>query len=404
MKKIIIIHSNMEIGGAETSLLNFLYALDYSKVSVDLFLYEQSGELLELLPDEVNVLDEVSQYKALMVPIREIFFSKNCLIAVARLLSKLVCYFKRRNYTDYGYIIKQRSHCYALAVLPKIEGKYDCAISYIDPHYIMLHKVNASKKIGWFHTDFKRIRPDKIYEDLMWNKCDYIVNVSDSCKRNFDEAHEKLINKSIVIENLLSKKFIESQANAFSVENEMKNDSIKLLSIGRFSEAKNFDNVPDICKRIIENGIDVKWYLIGYGGEEALIQKKIKEACMEEQVIILGKKSNPYPYIANCDVYIQPSRYEGKSVTVREAQILGRPVIITNYSTAKSQLINGIDGIIVPMDNEGCAKGIVNVLNDARLRKYISTNCRLNDYSNIQELKKLYNLILNGEKTDCDRR
>ena len=114
---------------------------------------------------------------------------------------------------------------------------------------------------------------------------------------------------------------------------------------------------------------------------------------MEEYVIILGKKENPYPYIKNCDVYIQPSRYEGKSVAVREAQLLGKPVIITNYVTASSQVRDGYDGIIVPMDNKGCAEGIYQALKNKHLLEKIFYNCSQNDYSNKEEIKKIYNLI-----------
>ena len=114
---------------------------------------------------------------------------------------------------------------------------------------------------------------------------------------------------------------------------------------------------------------------------------------MENYVIVLGKKSNPYPYIQTCDVYIQPSRFEGKCVAVREAQMLGKPVIITNYATARSQLEDGVDGIIVPLDNKRCAQGIVKVLQNPQLMKRLSENCRQRDYTNSQEVKKLYKLI-----------
>ena len=92
---------------------------------------------------------------------------------------------------------------------------------------------------------------------------------------------------------------------------------------------------------------------------------------MENNVILLGKQANPYPYILWCDCYIQPSRFEGKSVAVKEAQMLGKPVIITNYNTAPSQLENGVDGIIVPQDNEGCAKGIYEIITNEKLLCYL---------------------------------
>ena len=114
---------------------------------------------------------------------------------------------------------------------------------------------------------------------------------------------------------------------------------------------------------------------------------------MENYVIILGKKENPYPYIKMCDVYVQPSRYEGKCVAVREAQILGKPVVITSYATAESQLEDGVDGIIVPMDNEGCAREITSLLRNDEKISLLSRNCCMRDYTNINEVEKVYSLM-----------
>ena len=114
---------------------------------------------------------------------------------------------------------------------------------------------------------------------------------------------------------------------------------------------------------------------------------------MEDYVIILGKRSNPYPYIKACDIYAQPSRYEGKSVTVREAQMLCKPVVVTNYTTAPSQIQDGIDGRIVPMDNEGCAKGITYFILDKELRQRVVNFLQMHDYGNEKEIEKLYKLI-----------
>ena len=172
---------------------------------------------------------------------------------------------------------------------------------------------------------------------------------------------------------------------------------INLLSVGRFSHAKNYDNVPAIC-RIINSQLSTatchcRWYLIGYGGEEPLIRQRIAEEGMEGQVIILGKKENPYPYIKACDVYVQPSRYEGNAVTVREAQMLCKPVIVTNYATASSQIHNGLDGINVPMDNEGCAAGIVQYLQNMAKRQVIVDYLASHDYGNTDEEKIIYELL-----------
>jgi glycosyltransferase involved in cell wall biosynthesis len=138
---------------------------------------------------------------------------------------------------------------------------------------------------------------------------------------------------------------------------------------------------------------NVKWYVVGYGPDEAMLQELIKENKLEDRFFLLGKKINPYPYMKKCDIYIQPSRYEGKSVTVLEAQMLGKPVLITNYPTAKSQLKHNIDGYITDLSVDGIVKGIEKLINDVKLRSKLEENTKEFDYSNVEELEKLYEII-----------
>ena len=107
-----------------------------------------------------------------------------------------------------------------------------------------------------------------------------------------------------------------------------------------------------------------------------------------------GKKENPYPYIKACDIYVQPSRYEGKSVTVREAQMLCKPVAVTAYPTAASQIQDGVDGVIVPLDNEGCARGLANFITNKNLQERIVAYLQTHDYANASEVEKIYALMI----------
>lgn len=392
-KKILILHFNMELGGAESSLLGLLDTIDYDRYSVDLFLYAHEGGLMTLINPHVNVLPEVKEYKALTESIKQNFAHGLFRIGMARAAAKVKSAFSR-GALHYGHNYKQYFHKLCVPYLPDIPGNYDLAISFNDPHYIIGKKVSAKVKMSWFHTDASRMDFCDDIEREMWGMSDYVVNVSEQCKDAFDKKHCYLTNRSIVIENILSKSFVENRSNTFFTEEEMPHDgSIRLLSIGRFSNPKNFDNVPDICRRILEAGLDIKWYLIGYGGDEPLIRQRIAEAGMEDRVIILGKKENPYPYIKACDLYVQPSRYEGKAVTVREAQMLCKPVVITRYATSASQLEDGVDGVIVPMDNAGCAEGIAAVIRDEKLRQRLMENTKTRDYTNAEEVEKIYRVM-----------
>lgn len=394
-KKIFIFSHAMEIGGAERALLGLLNSIDYSKYDVDLFLLKHSGELMPLIPKQVNLLPEISQYSAIMKPMVLALKEGQIKVVLGRLCGKLKAKLYDIKHTlNRSAVAIEYSHKHTVKYLPKVNNEhYDIAISFLTPHYIVSEKVNADKKIAWIHTDYSTIELDVKSELAMCSKFDNIVSISDDVTRAFLSTFPSLENKIVKIENILSKDFIEEQADLFNVENEMTDDSVELLSIGRFCEAKNFDNVPEIASIIKSKGVDFKWYIIGYGADENLIKSKIAQYNMEDTVIILGKKENPYPYIKACDIYVQPSRYEGKCVAVREAQILNKPVIITNYASSKSQLQDGFDGIIVPMDNQGCADGIVKVIDDKDLQNQLIENTKKTDYTNSKEIEKLYKLI-----------
>lgn len=396
MKKILIFSHAMELGGAERSLLGLLGAIDKTEYQIDLFLMRHAGELMPFIPDGVHLLPEIPVYTVLARPMLQTAKEGHLLLTAARLCGKLaaVRYDKVHPQSE-SMTALEYSHKYTRRFMPQIQPgtEYDLAISFLTPHYFAAEKVRAKKKIAWIHTDYSRIAVDVASELAMWSRYDYIASISDAVTESFLKVFPSLADKIILVENILSEELVHTDALK-NVSNEMPADgSIRLLSIGRFSNAKNFDNVPDICRRLLADGLDVKWYLVGYGGDEALIRSKIRDVGMEDRVTILGKKDNPYPYIAACDLYVQPSRYEGKAVTVREAQMLGKPVVITNYATSASQLEDGVDGIVVPMDNEGCAAGIAALLRDPEKMAQLVENCRERDYSNAGEVEKIYKLM-----------
>ena len=397
--RIFIAMHYMEIGGAETALVGLLNALDPARVDVDLFLYDHRGEMMQFIPEWVNLLPQIPKYSVLERPIVELVKRGFWGIAAGRLWAKYiskVAYKRSGSKLENNGGLDKMSKCTA-PLLPRINQSvtYDLAISFLTPHRIVAEKVKAKKKIAWIHTDYTRVWVDAEDELKVWQKYDYVASISGDVTNTFLQVFPSLAPKIVEIENILSPAFVRKRTELEDTDKEFRQtDNISLLSIGRYSEQKNYDNVPDICKHLInETKLNIKWYIIGYGGDEALIRQKIKEAGMEEHVILLGKRSNPYPYIKACDIYVQPSRYEGKSVTVREAQMLCKPVVVTNYPTAPSQIRSGIDGVIVPMDNEGCAHGLAEVICDKPLQERIIAHLKTHDYGNESEVEKIYTLI-----------
>lgn len=395
--RIIILMHYLELGGAEMALLGLLGALDPTKVEVDLFVYSHQGPLMNFIPDHVNLLPEVGAYSVIERPMGEAVCRGHWGVAIGRLMAKWQCWNYRRRHPaegDDGAIMQYVGDSIT-PWLPNINPtvEYDLCISFLTPHNIGRDRVRARKRLAWIHTDYSTVSVNAAKEQPVWGAYDAIASISDEVTRSFLKVFPSLESKILAIENMLPEAYVMSRTDEFDAGREM-TGSVKLLSIGRFCTAKNYDNVPDIARRMIESGVgNLKWYIIGYGGDESLIRSKITEARMADHVILLGKKENPYPYIKACDIYVQPSRYEGKSVTVREAQILCKPIAVTAYPTAASQIRDGIDGVIVPLDNEGCADGLARFIADKARQERIVAYLRTHDYANVSEVEKIYNLL-----------
>ena len=362
MKKILIIMPSMFIGGAERSLLGLLEGLDYDQIEVNLFLYRHEGEFLKFIPEQVHILPEVKNYRTFDTPIKSLLFSRQFRFGLARIASKIAMKLHciHTHEKPGVWMSMQYTSHFLQPLLPKIDGYYDLGIMYLGIADTLVNKVNAKCRLAWNHTDYDTLFPDKRMDLKTYQGVNGVISVSESCTDKVKLYYPQMVSKAITIENCLARQFIIEQAKIGINDFKLCENGYTLLSIGRFCDAKNFDNVPSICRLLLNRGVLVKWYLIGYGADERIIRQKIREEGMEENVIILGKKENPYPYIKACDLYVQPSRYEGKCVTVREAQMLGKPVVITRYATSASQLEDGVDGLIVPSDNEGCAKVLRN--------------------------------------------
>jgi len=389
-KKLIIVGHAMRLGGVETSLIGLLKSLDYSKFEVDLFLYLHDGEFMEFIPKEVNLLPQNKFYASLMLPIAQ----NTPMLILSKLMAKLYSYFYRKlnQINGENFVYFTNLHQIAHWFLPNLNAKeYDLGISFLTPHFTIANKVKTKRKIAWIHTYYSKYALDHLNELKMWQSFDYIASIGEDSAKTFSQIFPKLAEKVILIENILPKEFVIQRSNAFEVNFEK--ECVNLCSVGRFTYPKNFDSVPEIMRYLLDHQVRVKWYLIGYGGDEDLMKAKIKEYEVEEQVIILGKKSNPYPYIKACDIYVQPSRYEGKAVTVREAQTLAKPVVITNFSSANSQLKNGIDGVILPLETMLLAEKLKNFIEDIDFQKKVINNCLIEDFSNQNEIDKIYELI-----------
>ena len=396
--RILILMHYMELGGAESALLGLLQSVDPARADVDVFLYDHRGELMKYIPtDKVNLLPEVTAYKMIERPFVECVKSGQLGVAFGRWLASRTVDKSPVPEGKHDIRIFTRIADWVEHFVPNIQPdvEYDLAISFLMPHNYVIKKVKAKKKLGWIHTDYSTVYVDVQRELPVWGQLDYIASISDEVGEKFVETFLALKDKIIPIENILSSTFIRQRAEEDTISLGSNPSAIKLLTIGRYSPPKKMEEIPAICRRIVDAGIDVQWCIIGFGSTE--IEQEVldnaKQEGMSDRVRLLGKKENPYPYIKACDIYVQPSRYEGKSITVREAQILCKPVIVTNYPTASSQIHDGVDGIIVPMDVDACAQEMVEFIRDKEKQKRIVTYLKEHDYGNEDEIEKIYQLV-----------
>ncbi|EJR53262.1 hypothetical protein IIM_02626 [Bacillus cereus VD107] len=390
-KKILFIINNLNCGGAEKALISLLETIDYSIYKVDLFLFKHEGLFFEKIPKQVNVLEEPLEYKYYDMPIRNAIL--DCLkkgklnIALARLCA--------------GYIFKseknkirceQRVWKYIAKSLKDINKNYDVAVGYLEkgPIYFCIDNVKANKKIGFIHNDYDKLGMDPNIDMRYFDKLDNIVTVSEECEKVLNRRFPMYKQKIKVMYNIVSPRIV----NKLSLEKmDMRDKGIKLVSIGRLNYQKGFEMAIEACEKLKENGYQITWYVIGEGEERSRLEKMIKEKNLQGIFILMGIKENPYPYIKNADIYVQPSRFEGKSIAIDEAKILHKPIVVTNFSTAKDQIKNKKNGIVVEINSHAIFEGIKKLIDNEELKQELVGNLLKEELGTESEIEKMYTLF-----------
>lgn len=398
-KKLLITACSMEIGGIERSLAGLLDALDYDRYDVDVLLFSRKGELLPYVSPRCNLLPEIPQCATLLTPVKTVLRQGHLLLGAARIYAHLSLSHKYKSIPDaqtqdgVTFAVLQKFWDVSVRLMPKLRGEYDAAISFMWPHHFVARKVRAKKKFAWVHTDYTAAILDKKKDAAIWDKFDGIAAVSDECGEAFLQVYPQFRAKLTTVENILPQSFVRQSALEFEPEEMQGTDVPKLVSVGRLCYPKAFDRAARVARILKDRGVPFRWFVVGFGGEEQALRALVRKLDVGDCFLLLGKKNNPYPYVRACDLFVQPSRYEGKSVTVREAQMLSRPVLITDYRTARSQVRDGFDAVVVPQDETSIADAIVSLLSDAQTCEKLCANMRATDYSNASEVEKIYRMI-----------
>ena len=376
-------------GGAEKSLVNLLNELDSNRFDVDLLLLKKRGIFLSQVPDWVNVLDVPTEvelmYSPELVPGHLITKFKRLVVnAFVKTFIRRDCYARAYRWKHlYGKIIKP------------LDKKYDISVAYITGEllYFLCEKTKADRKVLWVHNDYRAEGQPEEFDMPYMEQVDGIVSISKKCVDVLKEVFPMFVDKIYEIHNITSSSVIKKQSEAF-VPDEYSSNSAKIVSIGRLANQKGFDWAISAAKIMKDNGVDFQWNILGTGALEETLNNQINELGVSDVIHLIGARENPYPYIKNADVLVQSSRYEGKSVVLDEAKILGVPIIVTDYPTVRDQIIDGSEGIIVPMTPEGIAEGIQSIITSNEKMQSLKSYLTSHEYGNQDEIQKYYNVLL----------
>jgi glycosyltransferase involved in cell wall biosynthesis len=380
----------MNVGGTEKALLNMIAEIPKDEYDITLLLLEEYGGFFDQIPREVHV-----KYLQGFESIKE-------LINKSPYTNALNFYRKRKYIKAFNIlslhliskITNNRTHLfkYILKKYPMFKDEYDIAVAYAGPmefiSYYVVNKIKATRRIQWIHFDVTKIGFNRKFAARIYSKFDKVFVVSNEGKNKLINLLPNVEKKVEVFFNLVSfNQIIKMAEDGIGFEDDFK--GIRILTVGRLSKEKGQDLTIPVLAKLKQEGYIVRWYCIGDGNARGDYEKLINEYDIKSDYVLLGTNPNPYPFIKQCDIYVQPSRYEGYCMTILEAQCLCKPVIATNVNGVKEQIRNKENGLIVDIDVNRIYEGVKILLDSNELRERFTFELNKQNTDNKVEISKL---------------
>ena len=394
MKKILFMCINMNIGGTEKALLTMLNEMDRSKYEITLLMLEEYGGFLNQIPDGIKVM-YLKEYKALkkfindppQLLVKELIKNRKIIGG----LSLLVIYIISKLIKDISIYYK-----YILRNVDTLNEEYDIAIAYAGPmdfiSYFVINKIKSKKRVQWIHFDISKIGFNINFAKRIYDKFDKVFVVSNEGKDKLINFLPSLKDKTEVFFNIISCKMIEKmsyEGEGFSDDF----DGTRILTVGRLSKEKGQDLIIPVLKKLKENGYKVRWYCIGDGPAKKEYEKLVDKLNIKDDFIFLGSKLNPYTYMKECNIYVQPSKHEGYCITLGEARCFNNPIVTTNFTGANEQIDDEKIGLICDISEWEIYKSIKRLLDDRELYEKLKENLDNVIVNSSKEIDKLYKII-----------
>lgn len=385
-KKILFIISNMESGGVSKSMSSLLNVVDTNEYNVDCFILSPQGIFMDSIPKEINVISDkrtallFSKFPNNIIQLLIKGYNIDALIRI------IAAFFMLFNKGIGGWLLSRR--------IRKIDTSYDLAVDYNGQHqlYFLIDKIQATKKATFFHSDYEKwpyyYKMDKKYMP----KSDYVFTISEKCVQSLVDFFPEQKSKIQLFENISSAQIIYKMANE-KVIDPLNTDCVRLITIGHVCEAKGSSLAINAAKILKGRNVFFKWYFIGSNDNEVFYKNLVNENNLQENIVFMGLRNNPYPYIKQADILVHPSQFEGKSIALDEAKILCKPIVVTNFSTVNDQFIDRVNASICEMNTIDLADKIEELLADVSLRNQYSSYLEQHQMDNTAEIEKLYKLL-----------
>lgn len=385
-KKILLIISNMESGGVSKSMSSLLNVIDTLRYDVDCFILSPKGIFMDSIPQEINMVSDKRTalfFSEFPKNILSLIKSGYVVDAIFRLIAGFLMLF---NKGLGGWMLSRRIY--------KIKKEYDLAVDYNGQHqlYYLIDKVQAKKKVTFFHSDYEKWDYYYSMDKKYMPKADYIFSISKHCVDSLIKYFSSEKEKIGLFENISSVKTILKMSTEL-VDDPLDNKVKTLITIGHLTENKGTSLAIKAARILKEKGLVFKWYFIGNDSQKEYYTRLAKEEGVLEQIVFMGLKFNPYPYIKQADILVHPSKFEGKSIALDEAKLLCKPIVVTNFSTVHDQFIDRVNASICEMKPQDIAAKIIELIDDEYLRNNYTQYLYVNMKDNSSEIDKLYDII-----------
>ena len=389
--KLLVCFIHAHIGGAMTSLVNFLNALDTDKYDVDVMFYENEGR--HGIKDEINILPQgkIHEKGSLSNILKKVISPAYIIATVQDRYYKKV----KKNKRKAVQIMSKQGCKYSR----RLDKEYDIAVAY-EFNWCMnyvINSVKAKKKIIWHHLEFEKSGMDYKIDKKAMDKADALVFVSEDCKKSYCDKHPEHKDKAHFIPNLLSSEYVRAKGvEDVEIPFADNGNLLKFITVARISfEHKGLDRAVRVFARLKEEGLlnNVKWLIIGDGRDMEKFRAMIEEYSLTEIIYPIGVRQNPIPYLKKADCFLLPSRHEGKPMVITESFIMGLVPVVTEYTSAREQIKDGVDGLVFDNNEEALYEGLKNVIENPQIINELIENVLRTDYGNEKEIAEFDKLV-----------